>query len=512
MKIFYRKDYITWSKLNSFVDKDLAVPCEIIIPDGMISSEKTDCENAIRLWNEQKYGDRYPYRLILGESNFDALLDIDTEDYIYKIDEAVGDEKEIVLAIDGSESVFVQEFIEHFLMLKEERGFRLHILVNLSVDTYGNPDRMLLRYLNHIQMFESVAFFNHIRLRDFRSDRNLNTSERIEFEEICEEIFAQELNGILKLAKDLDTVDDKHLWLYDWSEGAYQLIKIMPQDLEDRPRYKKPFQEIAPNDGKETCKQLRELRDQFRRRHSLKLREKPCNHTGECKGTCPYCDDYAMSLWNEVYQSRYDKTVERYCSEPAAICGISRLRQDTDGYGIRTLVIMDGCHMNCKYCINKSVLNKGHMGYVFTDELYEMIKKDNLYFEMTGGGVTFGGGEPLVYPEFIGVFKSNNPQINVAVETSLNVPFESVSALTFLVDYWIVDVKDMNSDIYQNYTGLNNFAVKANLKYLLNHIPAEKILCRVPLIPGFNTLEDVEKSVKELTQMGAVNIERFEYS
>lgn len=515
MKIFYKKDYIAWTKLNKFVDKKIAQTYEIIIPDGNLSAEESDCENAIRLWDEKKHGDKIIYYLRMGQGDSGLFLDSRTEDYIYKVDDAVGAEREVVLAIDGSRNEFSKQLIAHFLKLREDRGFRLHILANLTVDSNGkldDSDRALLTYLNNIKQLDSVAFFNHARLRDARSDSELDARERIEADMIIEEIFAQELDGILAMIKDLCDVDEDHLWLYDWDKRAYQLMEIKPEDLEDRPRSRGPFQEIAPNNGKETCKQLKELRDEFRRKHNLKLREKPCNYTGECKGSCPYCEDYATNLWNTAYENlQYDKSVERYYSEPAAICGISRLRQDTDGLGIRTLVLMADCHMSCKHCINKDIINNGRMGYVFTDELYEMIKKDNLYFEMASGGVTFGGGEPLIEPEFIGAFKANNPQINVAVETCLNVPFENVSALAFLVDYWIIDVKDMNDDIYRNYTGLSNSIMKSNLKYLLNHVPAEKIYCRVPLIPDFNTPEDVEKSVEELTQMGAVNIEQFEY-
>lgn len=518
MKIFYKKDYITWTKLNKCVNKDIAQTYEIIFPDGDLSAQESDCENAIRLWDEKKHGDKVKYYIMCGQGRSELFLDSLAEDYLYKIDEAIGEEKEVVLAIDGCTVQFTQEMVEYFLALKEKRVFRLHIMAHLFVsdivkshNTY-NIDRLLLPYLDNIEQFDSVVFFNPAKLKDAICRSTMDAKARMEDDLIIEEIFAQELDGILTMAKELDQVDEEHLWLYDWDKRAYQQIELLPQDLSDRPRSRKTFQEIALNDGKETCKRLRELRDEFRRKYGLKLREKPCNYSGECKGSCFFCEDYATTLWREAYEhQQYDKTIERYYAAPVPICGISRLRWDSDGPGIRTLVLMDGCHMSCKHCINKDIIIDGLTGYMFTDELYEMIEKDNLYFEMTGGGVTFGGGEPLIHSEFIGAFKANNPKLNVAVETCLNSSFESVSELVFLVDYWIIDVKDMNDDIYRSYTGLTNFSMKRNLKYLLSHVPAEKILCRVPLIPGFNMLEDVEKSVQELNEMGVTNIERFEY-
>jgi pyruvate formate lyase activating enzyme len=104
-----------------------------------------------------------------------------------------------------------------------------------------------------------------------------------------------------------------------------------------------------------------------------------------------------------------------------------------------------------------------------------------------------------------------NPHISVAVETSLNVPFETVESLTEIVDYWIVDVKDMNNNIYFAYTGHSNVQVLSNLKYLAKLVPTEKIQCRVPLIEGYNTEADVQKATEELQELGVQNIERLVY-
>lgn len=144
-------------------------------------------------------------------------------------------------------------------------------------------------------------------------------------------------------------------------------------------------------------------------------------------------------------------------------------------------------------------------------ELTNRIEKDAVYFEMTGGGVTFGGGEPLLAPAFIKSFKEKNPSISIAVETSLNVPKENVAMLTEIVDDWIVDVKDMNNDIYSAYTGTTNEQVIENLGYLIAYVPVEHIRCRIPEIPGYNTPEDVTNSILQLKEMGIIDTECFTY-
>ena len=196
----------------------------------------------------------------------------------------------------------------------------------------------------------------------------------------------------------------------------------------------------------------------------------------------------------------------------AKIFGISRHRLTTDGEGVTTLVAFNGCPLRCKYCLNKTcwVAEKGRD---YTPEiLFEEVKIDQLYFLATHGGVTFGGGEPLLQVEFIKAFRELcGPQWQILVETSLNVPFENVQTIDPILDGYIVDIKDMNPDIYKAYTGKDNSIVLTNLEWLLNSGDPNRIMVRVPHIPEFNTDEDVAKSIERLKAMGVINIDEFNY-
>ena len=75
-------------------------------------------------------------------------------------------------------------------------------------------------------------------------------------------------------------------------------------------------------------------------------------------------------------------------------------------------------------------------------------------------------------------------------------------ALMPYIDEYIVDVKDMNDKIYESYTGRKNDLMKSNLKYLIDNGKAKQITCRLPLIPGFNTDADRDRSEDELIGMG----------
>ena len=80
------------------------------------------------------------------------------------------------------------------------------------------------------------------------------------------------------------------------------------------------------------------------------------------------------------------------------LIGVSRHRIGVDGEeGVTTLVAFHGCPLRCQYCLNPKALSSNGVWKRYTpEELYNHVKQDDLYFRATGGGVTFGGGEPLI--------------------------------------------------------------------------------------------------------------------
>ena len=196
----------------------------------------------------------------------------------------------------------------------------------------------------------------------------------------------------------------------------------------------------------------------------------------------------------------------------AHVIGISRHRLTTDGEGVTTLVAFNGCPLRCKYCLNKVSWEEGR-GRIYTPEqLFEEVKIDQLYFLATHGGITFGGGEPLLQVEFIKEFRGIcGPQWQILAETSLNVPFETVQAADAVLDGYIVDIKDMNPEVYKAYTGKDNVLVLGNLGWLLKQGNPERVKVRVPHIPDFNADDDVAKSMEHLKAMGVKNIDEFNY-
>ena len=166
------------------------------------------------------------------------------------------------------------------------------------------------------------------------------------------------------------------------------------------------------------------------------------------------------------------------------LLSLARLRMGTDGTGVTTLVAGAGCPLHCRWCINKRLLKEAPAREVTAPELTDRVKIDDLYFRSTGGGVTFGGGEPLLHAPFIKRFRQVCPsEWKISVETS----------------------------IFSRYTGGDASLMEENLRFLIDAVGPGRILVRVPLIPEYNTRSDQEKSIGKLRAMGITNIDVFDY-
>lgn len=203
----------------------------------------------------------------------------------------------------------------------------------------------------------------------------------------------------------------------------------------------------------------------------------------------------------------------KYVKNKYPAIGIVRHRITTDGAGVTTLIASYGCTLRCAYCLNAQCFQQNtKIRYYTAEELIKTVSVDDLYFQATGGGVTFGGGEPLLQSELIREFGEKRPkEWKINLETALNVPGEMLERVLPHIDTFIIDIKDMNSEIYQRYTGQSNDPVLKNLEYLAAKISPERAKIRLPLIPGYNIMENVDNSEKILRAMGYIWFDRFTY-
>ena len=195
------------------------------------------------------------------------------------------------------------------------------------------------------------------------------------------------------------------------------------------------------------------------------------------------------------------------------LIGICRHRLATDGQGVTTLVAFHGCPLRCKYCLNAQCLSPdGVWRKMDALDILSEVMVDDLYFKATNGGITFGGGEPLLRSDDIVSFCKLMPQEwRITIETSLNADRKHLEAVAPYIDHYFIDVKDMNPQIYRSYTSIDNRQVIDNLHWLAAHEDTQEITIRLPLIPDYNTEADINKSRKQLEAMGFTNFDCFSY-
>lgn len=197
----------------------------------------------------------------------------------------------------------------------------------------------------------------------------------------------------------------------------------------------------------------------------------------------------------------------------AKIIGIARHRLSTDGDGVTTLVAFHDCPLRCRYCLNPQSLGDGSRFKGYSPQsLYDEVRIDELYFLATNGGVTFGGGEPCLRPDFIHEFRGLcGPDWQINLETSFNVPTANIEGLLPVVNTMIIDIKDMNPDIYHSYTGQSNDLVLDNIRLIAESGRQKDCIIRLPLIPSYNTDTDREASRKTLEALGFNRFDLFTY-
>lgn len=193
---------------------------------------------------------------------------------------------------------------------------------------------------------------------------------------------------------------------------------------------------------------------------------------------------------------------------------INRHRLLTDGDGVTTLIGLLGCPLKCKYCLNMNVHATGHFREMTPKELLDEIMIDFCYFVSTGGGLTFGGAEPLLQIEPLLEFIDILPEfVNTNIESCLNVDIDekTFATLATKVSSFIIDIKALDENLYKEYTGLSNNLTMANLERICKLKLQNKCKIRIPVIPDYKDRETAEEEAKIIKEMGFTNVEIFPY-
>ena len=227
------------------------------------------------------------------------------------------------------------------------------------------------------------------------------------------------------------------------------------------------------------------------------------------------------------------------------ISGIKRM-EIHDGDGIRTTVFFKGCPLRCKWCHNPESISYDPTVAFFKDKciscgsckgekstktavfcptgalvcygteyeanaLAQQLLKDKPYFETSGGGVTFSGGECLTQIDFAvelaKILKENS--VSVYIDTCGFVPRSSIDAILPYADKFLYDIKAISPDVHNACTGRDNAVILENLKYLVQK--QARIEIRYPFVMGENDAEAplIGRFLSDLGGIEALKVLRY---
>jgi pyruvate formate lyase activating enzyme len=171
------------------------------------------------------------------------------------------------------------------------------------------------------------------------------------------------------------------------------------------------------------------------------------------------------------------------CEECCRVCPVQACRLTPEG-----IVTDDSLCTLCGKCAEVCPTLATEMSgcYRSVDELLEIIEKERPFFDQSGGGVTFSGGEPLLYPDFlIEILDAcGKQQIHRAIDTSGFVKTATLLEVAKHTDLFLYDLKMIDAEKHKQYTGVDNPLILENLKILAESGAAIRV--RIPLIGGVN--------------------------
>ena len=216
-----------------------------------------------------------------------------------------------------------------------------------------------------------------------------------------------------------------------------------------------------------------------------------------CSLNCLWCQNpESRKIKPELF---YDKKKCINCNSCYLICPEKKINKSVDGRFSTEKKCLRDCFKCYKFCPSGAIYKVGRTYNI--NRLVKIVLKDYDFYELSGGGITLSGGEPLSQIDFIERFlkEIKKKHINIVVETAGLVGWKNFERILSLVDLFYYDLKIFNEQEHIDYTGYSNKIIIKNL-IKLSKIN-QSITIRIPLIPGItdtvNNLENLILFIKK---------------
>lgn len=200
-----------------------------------------------------------------------------------------------------------------------------------------------------------------------------------------------------------------------------------------------------------------------------------------CPLRCSWCHNPEGQKSEIQFSFREDRCIR--CGTCFDVCPNGAVEKQGD----RSLPVRENCE-SCGTCVPTCASEaREQIGRSMTvDDVMAEILKDRSFYEQSGGGVTFSGGEPLLHPVFLrGILQACKEQhIHTAVETTGFCTAETLQSVLPLVDLFLYDIKIMDNEAHVRFTGVGNERILANLESVCR--AGKSVIVRIPIIPAIN--------------------------
>ncbi len=187
------------------------------------------------------------------------------------------------------------------------------------------------------------------------------------------------------------------------------------------------------------------------------------------------------------------------CGTCVAVCPEKAITMASDGV-VTNPDLCKLCGKCAEVCPSKAIEMSGKVMTV--SEIMNIIEKERMFFDQSGGGVTFSGGEPLIHSKMLIELldECQKRKIHTAVDTAGNVSTEIILEVANRTDLFLYDLKMMDSDMHKKWIHSGNEKILQNLK-AISEIGAH-IIIRIPLIGGVNdTSQNIEQTAKFISEL-----------